>query len=103
MSFLTTSAGDRQLGVDHDQTLLPLVVGHGGHGQGHLVDASGVHQGRLDAQMRHHLAGDLREPAEPTRDLEEAVGIQVAEVARVVPAVLQDLRRRLRPVRGSLA
>ena len=67
-----------------------------------VVDPGGVHQGRLDPQVRHHFPADLREPGEPTRDLEEPVGVEVAEVTRIIPAVLQDLLGLLGPIQIAL-
>ena len=43
----------------------------------------------LDGQVRHHLARDLGEPAHAPLDEKKAVLVEPADVAGLVPAVLQ--------------
>ena len=84
-----------QLGVKHAEPLAMLGVGYGGDGHMMLVDLRDLHDRRLDAHVRNHLAGDLGKPAEPIGDLEKAVRVDVSQVARQVPAVLDHPGRRL--------
>src|SRR5207247_7077678 len=46
--------------------------------------------------VRNHLAADFAEPAQAVSDADEPVFIDGGDVARVVPAVLQDLSRLFR-------
>src|SRR5437762_1903080 len=61
-----------------------------------LGQAGGLLDRRLDGHVWHHLAADLREPAQAVGDPQEAVGVDVAEVARRVPAVLEQDRKSTR-------
>ena len=70
-----------EVSVQDAQPFAMLGIGSPGDRHMMLVDAGRLHDRRLDAQVRHHLAGDLREPAEPIGDLQEPVGVDIAQVA----------------------
>jgi hypothetical protein len=51
----------------------------------------------LDADVRDHLAADFAEPAQAVGDLDETILVFGGDVAGDVPAVLECLRRQVRP------
>jgi len=69
--------------MDDDQSLALAAVGDSGQPQ--RLDAVRVGQYLqdrfLDAQMRHHLAAELREPAQPVRDPNEPIRIDDRDIA----------------------
>ena len=84
-----------QVGVDDANSFAVLGIGNPGDRHVMFVDSRRLHDRRLDTQVWNHLAGDLREPAEAVGNLQETVGVDIAQVAGRVPAVFFDLGRRL--------
>ena len=72
-------------------------LGSGTARDGHVmfVDPGHLHDRRLDADMRNHLAGDLGEPAGAVGDLEKPVVVHVTDVTGDVPTPLEHLGGRL--------
>src|SRR5437763_1366804 len=56
----------------------------------------------FDSNVRHHLAADFAESIQPISDLQEAILIDRSDIARVIPSILQDLCRFLRPAQIAL-
>ena len=52
--------------------------------------------------MWHHLAADLRKSAFASGEGDEALGVELRDVAGAIPAVLYDLRREVGPVEIAL-
>ena len=48
--------------------------------------------------MRHHLAADLREAADPPRDRNEVVFVERGQIARHVPVAAHHLGREIGPI-----
>ena len=74
---------------DEHQLLAALRVGHG-HDRMLLVGPELRHE-IFDGAKRHHLARDLREAFRAPLDRHEALGIELDDVAGVVPAVSRRL------------
>ena len=76
--------------MEHDQLLALGIVRPPGDGQGDLPFPGGGHEAQerlLDRAVRHHLAADLGEARETSLEMQEAVIVEPAEVARDIPAV----------------
>src|SRR5713226_6925832 len=77
--------------VQHDEALAFLLVGHGSDDEGLFPGAGQFLQDVLDFDVRHHLAPDFAETAQPVGNSQEAVFVHPGDVAGVVPAVAENV------------
>ena len=91
--------------VDDHEPFALLLVGHGRDDRQDLVLVVALDEPLdrfLDVEVRHHLAADLGEAAEPAGDFDEAVLVDLGDVAGDVPAVAHHLGGLLRLVEIAL-